>query len=182
MAFMAGISGAVLGGAGALNSAQAQKRQGEAEAGAAEHNAQVALVNAQIARSQGAADVATVDRAKAQKIGAARAAYGASGVTIEGSPLDVLERSAWNAELDKQNVLYKSNLKAMGYEDQSAMEMVRAKNARSGAAVRAGSEILLGAAKAADKLPRGKSGPSSSGYQVGDYDTGDYNYDTGNLA
>jgi hypothetical protein len=50
-----------------------------------------------------------------KRIGLMRANYGASGVTIEGSPLDVLEESAANAELDKLTILHGGSVEAGRY-------------------------------------------------------------------
>jgi len=50
-----------------------------------------------------------------KRIGLMRANYGASGVSIEGSPLDVLEESAANAELDRLTILHGGSIEAGRY-------------------------------------------------------------------
>jgi hypothetical protein len=50
-----------------------------------------------------------------KRIGLMRANYGASGVAIEGSALDVLEESAANAELDRLTILHGGTLDANRY-------------------------------------------------------------------
>jgi len=50
-----------------------------------------------------------------KRIGLMRANYGASGVSIEGSPLDVLEESAANAELDRLTILHGGSVEAGRY-------------------------------------------------------------------
>lgn len=50
-----------------------------------------------------------------KRIGLMRANYGASGVAIEGSALDVLEESAANAELDRLTILQGGSIQAGRY-------------------------------------------------------------------
>jgi hypothetical protein len=64
-----------------------------------------------------AAENARRNAVAAQKqIGGIRANYGASGVTVEGSPLDVLEESARAAELDRLSILSSGRVAAAGYK------------------------------------------------------------------
>ncbi len=107
---------------GALSSANAERK-------AQNFNAAVAERNATVARSSAAADAATQDREARRRIGAARAAYGAAGVQLEGSPLDVVEDSAAQAELDKMNILYKGELQAIGQTDTASLSRSRASSA-----------------------------------------------------
>lgn len=116
-----------------------------AESNAAKFNAAQAERNAQVARSNAAADAQAQSRDARRRIGAARAAYGAAGVSLEGSPLDVLEQSAAEAEMDKMNILYKGELQAMGYEDTAALNRSRAKDAQTAGIFGAGKAVLTGA-------------------------------------
>lgn len=122
-------------------------QQGQAAKKAANYNASVATRNADIARQQAQADASAQDRDARMRMGAIKSSYGASGITNEGSPLDVLEASATAAELDKQNIMYKGELRAMGYTDEANLENTRGKNAMSEAYGRAGSSILTGISK-----------------------------------
>ena len=135
------------------------------------YNAAVADRNAGIARAQAVADADAQSRHARRVIGAARAGYGASGITDEGSPLDVLGMSAANAELDRQNILYRGELKALGYGDTAGLERMRADNADLEAFGKAGSAILLGAANYESRKP---TKTATSGYTLGDY-SGNYN-------
>lgn len=118
--------------------------QGRQEKKAAEYNAAVARNNAIAARQQAAANAQAQDREARRRIGAARAGYGASGVALEGSPLDIIEQSAMEAELDRQNILYAGDLKAQGFENTAELERSRGKNAMTGAIFKAGSSLLTG--------------------------------------
>lgn len=96
--------------------------QGAAESSAAHYNAAVAKRNAQIAIQQGNVDAENQRRKAVLTIGSARALYGASGVTSEGSPIDVLASSAASAELDNQTIKYRARLRALGYQDQANLD------------------------------------------------------------
>lgn len=76
-----------------------------------------------------------------------RAAYGASGVSLEGSPLDVLENSAAEAELDALTIRYKGKVGAMGSESEAATQRARASNAKTEGYYNAGTALLGGANK-----------------------------------
>lgn len=107
------FAGAAISAMGQLQSAQAAKRAGRTNRWLGERNAA-------IARDQTAAEI-TRQRREARRVqGATRAAYGASGVTMEGSPLDVLEDSASQAELDALTLQYRGELRARGYEEAGA--------------------------------------------------------------
>jgi len=124
---------------GALN-------QGQQASDAANYNAAVANNNAIAARQQAQAAAAAQERKARLQLGSMRAAYGASGVSLEGSPLDVIEASAAAAELDRQNILYSGELKAGGYQSTAGLELTRGENAVTGSYFSAGSSLLKGAA------------------------------------
>lgn len=126
--------------AGALGSI----RQGQAASAAAKTNAAIASRNATIAAQQAKADAEAKQRQVDQVLGAARAGYGASGVTPEGSPLDVLSSSAALGELDRQNVLYKGRLREIGFQDTAAIETMSASAALTKGMFGAGSALLTG--------------------------------------
>lgn len=139
------IGGAVASAAGAVTS-------GIAQSNAAKYNAKLADQNAQVARDQAAAE-ARLQREKSEKIlGATRAAYGASGVTLEGSPLDLLEESAANAELDNLNIRYKGTLQSRGYMNEASLYRAQARNARTSGIIEGISSIGRGIGNSYDKL------------------------------
>lgn len=105
---------------------------GASKSSAYKYNAAVARQNAEIARQQGIAAVEAQQRDAARRIGAATAAYGASGVQMDvGSPVDVLVDSARNAELDRLTVQYNYALRALGYQQQEKLDLFGAKAART---------------------------------------------------
>lgn len=146
-------------------------QQGQAAKKTGQYNAAVATRNAGIARDQAGADAAAQQRLAVQKIGAARAGYAASGVTAEGSPLDVLSMSAANAELDKQNILYKGELRAMGYKESGALDLARGKAAATKGFVNAGAALFGAAGNYYANKPETKP---QTGYRIGDYEDPGY--------
>lgn len=135
------IAGTVMSVVGAL-------QQGQAQSDAMNFNAQMAGQNATVARQQAAADEARQRRENLLRAGNLRAGYGASGVTLDGSPLDVLEMAATTGELDAQNIRYKGSLRAIGYENSAALDTAGASNALTSSYYKAGAELLSGGAKA----------------------------------
>lgn len=132
---------------GTMQGMQAAKKQGDAEAAAAKFNADASRRNAGIARQQASQDAEAKRRDNVQKLGSIRAGYGAAGVTLEGSPLDVLEASARNAELDVQTIKYKGELRAIGYEDTATLEDFSGATAKEAASDKASSILMSGAVK-----------------------------------
>jgi hypothetical protein len=109
---------------GAVMTASSLYEQGQAGARSAEYNAALMRRNAEIARQQTQLDLEQHQRDRVRQFGAIRAAVGASGVALEGSPLDILESAAIEAERDKQMIEYKGSLRAMGYYDNAAIERI----------------------------------------------------------
>lgn len=137
--------GGILGGVGAI-------RGGAAEANAANYNAQVAEQNATLARQQ-AAEEERKSRVQSKKeLGAARANYGASGITLEGSPLDSLEESAAAAELDALQIRHSGEVKARAFEGQANLERYRGKNAKTQGYLGGAASLLQGGAGVAGFL------------------------------
>lgn len=132
---------------GTIMSASAQAQQARDAKKAADFNASIAERNAGIARQQAAQDAMIQQRQARQQIGTAAAGYGASGIVMEGSPLDVLEASAAAAEMDRQTILYKGELRAMGYSDDATISRVQGQSAYNAGMSQAASKLLTGAAQ-----------------------------------
>jgi hypothetical protein len=122
--------GAIIGGFGAALAISSTLQSGKRQRRLHDHNALLEERDAVIARQQALADAGTSRRDASRKIGAMRAAYGASGiVSNDGSAMDVLESSAAEAELDALTIIYKGELRAMGHEDTAYLERERGQNA-----------------------------------------------------
>ena len=148
-----GVIAAGMSVVSAISGAQQQKQ-------AAKYNEKVANQQAQSARDVAAANAGAQRKRSAKTIGTMQAQYAASGVSVEGSPLDVLEQSARDAELDYQNILYGGELSALGHQNTANLERSRGKNAMASGYASAAGSLFAGAASYA-----GSSGaPESSGY------------------
>lgn len=91
--------------AGAITSAIGQAKM-------ADFNARVAEQDAAAARQQGEAEAARRRRAAARALGQRRAAFGAAGVTVDGSPLDLLEDLAAEHEVEALDIRRRAMLRA----------------------------------------------------------------------
>ena len=125
-------------------------RQGQAASNAANFNAAMALQNKDIAEGQSIAASEAQQRDAARKIGAATAAYGASGVQMaDGSPADVLSESARNATLDNLTLKHNYKLKGMGLQAQASLDSANAENSRTASYFNAAGSMLQGGSKVA---------------------------------
>lgn len=120
-----------------------------ATASAAEFNAKRARQNADIARNNAVARADLYRIKGARAIGQLKAAMGASGVSMEGSPLEVLGMTAALNELDIQTELYKGDLEATGFENTARLETAKAKGARIAGTIGAVSSLLGAGAQVA---------------------------------
>lgn len=139
----------VLGLVGTAVSAMGAMAQANAAAAAANYNAEIAERNAQAARISAASEAAAVKRKTDRQLGTARAAIGASGVTVEGTPLDVLAETAALGETDRQMVLWKGENQAVGYESEAELNRMQASSARTAGMFGAASSLLTGFGRAA---------------------------------
>ncbi|TQV80770.1 hypothetical protein [Denitrobaculum tricleocarpae] len=131
---------AAVGALGAIQEARASSA-------ASEFNAKIADNNAIIAEQNAAADETRQRRAAGRQAAASRAAIGAAGVTLEGSPMEVLEDQALEAELDALNIRYGGRLQASNYRSQAQLDRSAARSARTQGFLSAGSTLLRGAAQ-----------------------------------
>ena len=157
MAFMAAAIPYIMA-ASAVVSAVGAIRQGQAAKKAADFNAIINTQNAQIARSNAAAQAQQADREKYLRLGSIAAAQGKSGGEAgEGSVLDVLGDVAAQSEWEKQDILYQGEQRARGFTNTAALDTFSGKQARTAGYLKAGSELLSGGANAyvaRDRLSR----------------------------
>lgn len=131
---------AAVGAVAAVSAADAQRK-------AANFNKDVALQNAQTAAAQGAEQARRQRILAYQTTSQARANYGASGVSVEGSPEDILAQSAAQGELDAQTQEYNATIRGQGYRNEATLDTMRASNASQQGYYGATSSLLGGAAK-----------------------------------
>ncbi|MCK4958887.1 MAG: hypothetical protein KAT00_05795 [Planctomycetes bacterium] len=102
----------------------------KAEEEAAERNAEISLFNAELIEAGGVFEERSLRRQQAKQLGNMRASFGASGVTLEGSPLDVLAESAGAAALDILTLNFNTELRAEGARLGAGLSETRASAAR----------------------------------------------------
>jgi hypothetical protein len=134
--------------AGSAMSAMSAIQQGKAAKAAAEFNANIAEQNAQIEREQTISQVRQADREQYLRMGAIKAAQGASGGRAEGSVLDILADTAAQGELQRQDIVYQGALRERGHRNSAALDRFDGAMAKKQSYLKAGSELLSGAASA----------------------------------
>lgn len=80
-----------------------------------QREADFVLGNVEILKREGEQTVRLQRSLARKEIGATMAAYGASGVTLEGSPLEVLHESFANAEMDTKRIRDATDYKVRAY-------------------------------------------------------------------
>lgn len=145
MAMTAAIGSMVVGVLGTFMSARAQSN-------AARYNAQVAENQATLA-TQAASENERRQRVLDKKnLGAIRAAYGASGITLDGSPQDVIEESAMNAELNALTIRHGGAVTALGYQNSARLDRYRAGSAMAEGGITAAGQLLAGGSEIYDQV------------------------------
>ena len=118
--------------------------QGNAAAKANVTNQFTAMAKANQARDIARLNVAAFDREKRRRFGAMRVAVAGSGITIEGSPLDLFEQSAAEAKLDELHILYKGEVEAIGFLRTAGAEQMAADTAQTQGLINGASALLQG--------------------------------------
>ncbi len=136
---MIGLIGtAAVGGAAAYTQSQAAREQGEAVARAARWNAQ-------LAENEAKAEEARRRRVSRRLLATQRARIAASGVQIEGSPLELLASNAAELEIEALTARYRGQTTA-------DLERARARTAQRTARKISQAELLGGAASVGSSL------------------------------
>jgi len=99
-----------------------------------------------------------------RKIGAAEAAFAASGVSGDsGSAMAVLQASHMNAELDRLNIIHGAHVRAINYRNQATLNRYGAASAIQGSYWRALSMMSMGFVKTDMSGSPGGNKPSKMG-------------------
>ena len=114
-------SGQILSGGGNLLAGFGSLIEGEAAYEASKLEAKQLRANAVLAEEEAKVNESRQRRMSYKMLSSARAAVGASGITIEGSPMDVLEESAAQAELDALLIRHGGAVKAATYRNQARL-------------------------------------------------------------
>lgn len=150
------IAGTVVGAVG-------QIAQGNAQARALDFNAQQRMQDAQQARLNAAEEERRIRRDNRLRLGNFAASRGASGVTAEGSALDVFADAAAEGELRALDARYGGLMAARAAEQDAAFMRMQAKSTRRNALFGAGGTILGGALDAGGTLLGSGTTPTRAG-------------------
>lgn len=131
--------GNILSGVGELFAGQAADKVGR-------YNAAMDMQNARLEEEQAVVGEDQQRRMSYKALSAIKAGYGAAGVTLEGSPLDVLEESATNAELDALMVRHGGAVRAQRYRASALLSRYEGKAAKFGSYFSAAGSFLKGGA------------------------------------
>lgn len=136
------LSGVAIGApiAGGLQQASGIRQQARAEGAAASFNAKQS-------REQGAAEAARIRRAGRRELARQRLRVGASGVRLEGSPLELIAANAAEVEREAMNA-------QIAGANNAALDEARGKNAKRAGRVGAASALLSGGLQAAGTASR----------------------------
>lgn len=107
--------------------------KGNAQARAAETNASIAEAQARQIQLTAAEDERRQRTDTQRRIGAAEASRGASGVALEGSPMEVFDDATAEGELAALDIRYRGLMGARQQQQQAAMDRAQASSIRSGA-------------------------------------------------
>lgn len=144
----------ILAAAGAVQAVGAI-RSANAQADAQENNARLADSEAAQTREQ-AAEQERRYRALAQKrLGSIRALYGASGLTMDGSPTDVLQESMANAEMEALDYRKAGENRAKSLESEANSSRKSAKQTRTAGYVSAAAGLLSAGARVPEMFQSG---------------------------
>ena len=134
--------------AGTAMSVYSQVEQGKSQNEWSQYNAAVAERDA-VAAQQSAEYDASQKRKETEKLlGRQRALYGKAGVTLEGSPLLLMEETASEGELDALMIEREGKLKAGNYQSEAALSRMKGSSAQKAGYYGAGSSLLTGASSA----------------------------------
>lgn len=176
MAFVVPFIPYIVAAVGAGVAAYGQMEQGKAAKQAAhfnalqaQDNAKIAIQNAGIEREGARAQAEQQDRLTYQRLGAIRAAVGATGTTTEGNALDVLGDAAAQSEYQRQDILYRGELaarsrvnEARGFGNTAILDTFSGNAAERAGYLRAGSELLSGAGRASYMYSYSRSSPTQT--------------------
>lgn len=133
-----------LGVVGGLISAVGSIAQANAAAASAKYNAAVAERNRRAVLAQTDNEVTDQQLKNRRMLGTIRAAYGANGFEMGGSPMDVIADTTLEQSLDIQKIKYVGKMKAEGYSEQATLFKMEAKAAKTAGFFGAASGLFSG--------------------------------------
>lgn len=131
------IGGTAIGAIGAISSANAASSAAKYNAKVADRDAVVADQNRKLAIDQSRIDAEDKRRDNRRVMASIRTQYGASGLSLAGSPLDVLEDTAVEQELDAKRIEFEGRargregaLQMLGLQEDAALSRMEASSSK----------------------------------------------------
>lgn len=144
-AAMAGTVSSVVSGVGTVASAVGAYAQGQGQQQMAEYNARIMQNNANSADVAGQQEAGRLYDINQRKMASARAAYGASGASMNiGTPVDVMVDQAGQAALDQEIARWRGKVAATGYRNEAASQIYQGEQAAQAGLFKAGGLLLNG--------------------------------------
>lgn len=134
------VAGAAASVMGSMQQANYQKQQ-------AEYNAAVARNQAIAHRQAAEAQAKRSDREQRLRAGSQRARFAASGVTLEGTPLDLMTDTEIEAQLERNMIIYNGEIGATNSLAQAGAFDNEAKNANIGVGLASVTTLLTAGSK-----------------------------------
>lgn len=145
------IGASALGALSSIGQANTQANNLQAQQNAANYNAELYQQQAEQSMAQAANNANLQTKNAAQVLGRQRAAIAESGIGFSGTGGDLIDQSAVNAELDRENTLYQGVLNAQSLNSQAQQSYYQADvagsqigNAQNSGYINAGANLLSG--------------------------------------
>lgn len=136
--------GMVASAVGAAVSAMGQMQAGQSQSEWYAYNAEVARQNAIAAKQSAEYDATRKREEGATLMAKQRTLYAKSGVSLEGSPTDVILGTAEDVEMDAMAIIRKGLITSQQYESQAALSEMSGSAAEKASYYGAGSTLLTG--------------------------------------
>lgn len=114
------LVGGAVGAMGAIKEGQAKEAAANQNAVIQDYNRDVSLRNRGVVASQTDADMRDAQKEGERNLSSIRAAYGANGLALSGSPTDVIIDQSKEKALDVEKIGYKGDVQVAGYTDEAA--------------------------------------------------------------
>ena len=135
--------------AGTAVSAVSQIQQGKEQQKWSEYNAAIAERDAKAATAAAGYEASQKRKETERLLGRQRALYGKFGVTMEGSPLELMSETAAEGELDALMIERTGAVRAQRYGEEATLSRMKGSSARKASYWGAGTTLLTGAGSAA---------------------------------
>lgn len=145
---------AILSGVGTGMQTLGVLGMGQSARAAGEYNAALAEQNARFTRQKAKEDYRRFNISSRKQQGRMQALYAKAGVTLEGSPGDVLDEAMDIAALDALSILHSGERQALGYKGEAEMERYAGKAAERQSYYKAAGTLLSGADDMYSKWPK----------------------------